>query len=202
MQNITTVIFDLGRVMVRLSTDGKDFGELMRGFGIEPARAFEQYWCKDEVNRHMTGELSPRGFYEKAAEFLKPPMTYERFAECWCDLFAPMPGMKELFNEVAENHKVGILSDCDPLHWGKIQQMMPWLGRVEKPTLSFEAGCLKPDPRIYAAAARNSGSAMEECLFIDDVAGNAEGAGRCGMQAVHFTGADDLRGELRRLRVL
>ncbi|MDR1744910.1 MAG: hypothetical protein LBS30_04065, partial [Planctomycetota bacterium] len=89
MRNITTVVFDLGRVLVKLGTDGAHFGELMRGFGIEPARAFEQYWFRDEVNRHMTGELSPREFHEKAMEAFNAPLGYDRFVECWCDIFEP-----------------------------------------------------------------------------------------------------------------
>ncbi len=149
VKNITTVVFDLGRVLVTLGTDGEKFGELMRGFGIDPARAFEQYWRRDEVNSHMTGELSPRGFYEKALTALAAPMPDERFAECWCDIFSPMPGMEDLFREVAGRYRVGILSDCDPLHWERIRAMLPWLEAVEKPTLSFEVGRLKPQLTAY-----------------------------------------------------
>ncbi len=202
MRNIATVVFDLGRVLVKLGTDGARFGELMRGFGIEPARAFEQYWFRDEVNRHMTGEMSPREFYEKAMETLPEPLPYGRFVECWCDIFEPMPGMEELFRDVAGRYRVGILSDCDPLHWEKVRSLLPWLEAVEKPTLSFEVGCLKPHPGMYAAAARNCGCEKQECLFIDDMPGNVDGARFCGMQALQFAGADKLRRDLRRLRIL
>jgi FMN phosphatase YigB (HAD superfamily) len=110
--------------------------------------------------------------------------------------------MEELFREVAERYRVGILSDCDPLHWGRVRSMLPWLEAVGKPTLSFEVGYLKPHPEMYAAAAGDCGSLKQECLFIDDMAGNVDGARFCGMQALHFTGADKLRHDLRRLRVL
>lgn len=204
MRNITTVVFDLGRVLVRLGAEGPHFGELMRGFGIEPARAFERYWFRDEVNKHMTGELSPREFHQKALEELRTPepMTYERFAECWCDIFEPMPGMEELFKEVAARHNVGILSDCDPLHWAKVRSLLPWLETVEKPTLSFEVGYLKPHPEMYRAAAENGNCQKQECLFIDDVTGNVDGARFCGMQAIRFAGADKLRRDLRRLGII
>ena len=68
VENITTVIFDLGRVLVRLSTDGERFGDLMRSVGVEPAQAFRQFWLQGDVHRHLTGELTPRAFYDAARE--------------------------------------------------------------------------------------------------------------------------------------
>jgi haloacid dehalogenase superfamily, subfamily IA, variant 3 with third motif having DD or ED len=202
VENITTVIFDLGRVLVRLNTDGERFGELMRSVGVEPGQAFRQFWLQGDVHRHMTGELSPQAFYDAARENFGLSTSYESFVEGWCDLFAPMPGMEELFGEVAGRYRVGILSDTDPLHWRAIRAMLPWLAAVERPTLSYEVGYLKPHPEMFAAAARNCGSAKEECLFIDDLTGNVDGARYFGMQALVFNGLEKLRRDLRQVKVL
>ena len=113
-----------------------------------------------------------------------------------------MPGMEELFREVAGRYRVGILSDTDPLHWHAIRTMMPWLEAVERPTLSYEVGYLKPHPEMFTAAARNCGSAKEQCLFIDDLAGNVDGARYFGMQALIFNGQEKLRRDLHQVKVL
>lgn len=196
MRNITTVVFDLGRVLLDLRSDGEAFGELMRAMGIEPEEAFSRFWMRNEVARHSTGLLTSREFYQAAKEEYGLEMDFDRFAECWCDIFSPKPEMEALFEEVAGRHRVGILSDTDPLHWARIRGMLPCLKAVERPTLSFEVGYFKPHPTMYAAAARNAGSALEECLFIDDLVGNVDGARHSGMQAVRFAGVERLRRDL------
>lgn len=202
MRNINTVIFDLGRVVVRIDPEREKFARLMNAIGIEPREAFERFWYANEVRQHMTGEMSPRDFYQAVADRFVLKYTYEEFVEAWCDLFSPMPGMQELFEEVAKNYRVGILSDTDPLHWLRIREMLPWLDRAEKPTLSFEVGLLKPHPNMFATAAKDCLSEKHQCLFIDDLIANVDGSRYCGMPAVMFSDVGKLRRDLSGLRIL
>ena len=48
----------------------------------------------------------------------------------------------------------------------------------------------KPDPRIYRLAAERVGVEPEACVFVDDIARNAEGAKAVGMHAIHHTDPD------------
>jgi HAD superfamily hydrolase (TIGR01509 family) len=48
---------------------------------------------------------------------------------------------------------------------------------------SAAIGARKPDPRAYAAAAAALGLSPSECVFVDDLAENVEGAQRAGMRA-------------------
>ena len=48
----------------------------------------------------------------------------------------------------------------------------------------------KPDPRIYRLAAERVGVEAKACVFVDDVARNAEGAKAVGMHAIHHTDPD------------
>ena len=48
--------------------------------------------------------------------------------------------------------------------------------------LSFEIGAMKPDARIYAAAAEMAGVPPEKIFFIDDREENVEGARAAGWQ--------------------
>lgn len=202
LQNVKAVIFDIGRVLVSLRTTGDKFQALMHAMGIDPDKAFDRFWSANPVRRHMTGNLDSRGFYAMAVERYRFSLSYETFAEGWNDLFDPIPGMRELFGEVAARYPVSLLSDTDPLHWAKIRALLPWLERVPKPTLSFEVGYLKPHPAMFAAAAANCGREMGECLFIDDLIENVDGARFHGMPALHFTGVEKLRRDLTGLRVL
>ena len=47
---------------------------------------------------------------------------------------------------------------------------------------------MKPDPRIFSLLADTYGLACDECLFVDDVAVNVEGARRAGMHGLVYAG--------------
>jgi len=95
-----------------------------------------------------------------------------------------------------------LLSDTDPLHWQHEIDRNPWLGLIERPTLSFETGVLKPAAGAYLAAARNVGVEPTGCLFIDDLEENVTGARQVGMRALHFTDHTKLKIDLVRLGVM
>ena len=58
---------------------------------------------------------------------------------------------------------------------------------------------LKPDPEIYHLLLERYGLKAQDCVFIDDVEKNVEGARAVGMHAIHFTGPDQLRHDLAAL---
>jgi FMN phosphatase YigB (HAD superfamily) len=202
MCTITTIIFDIGRVLVRIHANGEKFGALMRAIGIDPHGAMDRYWYTEEVQRHMTGELGPGDFHRAVTERFGLDYDFASFAEAWCDIFQPMPGMAELFGELSRRYAVGLLSDTDPIHWEYLRGELPLLQAVAKPTLSFEVGCLKPHPVMFETAAANSGASKSQCLFIDDILANVDGARYSGMQGLRFVNPEKLHKDLAGLGVL
>lgn len=53
---------------------------------------------------------------------------------------------------------------------------------------SSKEGCVKPEKRIYEAAAERLGVAPNECVFFDDVQRNVDGAIAVGMSAYRYLG--------------
>ncbi len=203
MPAIEAVIFDIGRVLVRITTDGAAFGRLMRLAGVDkPEEAFDKFWRQPEVIGHMTGKIAPAAFYAAARSRFGAAMDYDQFVAAWCDIFVRDPAMEELFLRVAARRETGLLSDTDPLHWARLSALVPCLGRVAKPALSFQVGQLKPHPDMFAAALRAVGREAGECLFIDDIEANVLGAERAGLRALRFEGIEKLEGDLRKLEVL
>lgn len=62
--------------------------------------------------------------------------------------------------------------------------------------ISGEVGLRKPDPGIYALAARDLGVEPDECVFVDDIPANVRGAASVGMVGVHHTDTDTTLAEL------
>lgn len=202
MSEELAVIFDLGRVLLDIDTGRKGFSELMEAMEIPPKQAFSMYWREPEVQWHMTGKITSLQFHDAATNRFNLRIDYKDFVQAWCDLFSPTPGMKDIFDRVAERHPVGLLSDTDPLHWAKARELLPWLRRIAKPTLSFEVGYLKPRPEMYLAAAANCGKDPHDCLFIDDSQANVDGARAVGMAGLVFSGPERLAKDLTKLGVL
>jgi epoxide hydrolase-like predicted phosphatase len=65
--------------------------------------------------------------------------------------------------------------------------------------ISGEVGLRKPDPEIYALAAREVEVPPERCVFVDDIAANVRGAVAAGMVGVHHTDTNITLAELEAL---
>lgn len=76
------------------------------------------------------------------------------------------------------------------------RRRFPFLSRFRGVVVSGEERAAKPDPRIYRILLERYQLEPAECLFIDDVPRNVEGARAAGMEGILFTSAADLRREL------
>jgi epoxide hydrolase-like predicted phosphatase len=65
--------------------------------------------------------------------------------------------------------------------------------------ISGDEGMHKPEPAIYELGCERVGLAPEECVFVDDLRENCEGAEAVGMTVVLHRGADTTLPELGRL---
>jgi putative hydrolase of the HAD superfamily len=65
--------------------------------------------------------------------------------------------------------------------------------------ISGEVGLHKPQPEIFLLGAERAGAAPEECVFVDDLRENCEGAEAVGMTALLHRGAERTVPELERL---
>jgi epoxide hydrolase-like predicted phosphatase len=65
--------------------------------------------------------------------------------------------------------------------------------------ISGEVGLHKPQPEIFELACERVGLAPTDCVFVDDLRENCEGAEAIGMTAVLHRGADSTLPELEKL---
>ncbi len=198
-QHIKGVIFDLGRVLV-----GLDFSRGMPAWIRENIRedviSLTSFPAFLEYN---AGRLTPEEFHRHSTATLNLPFTFQEFTQLWCDIFEPQPEMEQLVSRVAAHYPVNLLSDTDPLHWTFICRNFPWIPqRFPHPALSYRIGSLKPAPANFCAAAAGLGLRPEECLFIDDLPANIDGAQAVGMAGILFHTPGQLTAELVRRGIL
>lgn len=200
--NIKAAIFDLGRVLVAIDNtllveqlfkglDTNDLQELGRKTMSDPAMV--------EFN---SGRITPEAFFQKMRQTYHWDLNFDEFRQLWCRIFYPMDGMEELVMQLRGKVKLGLLSDTDPLHWNYIITTWPWITIFENPTLSYQVGVMKPNPAIYRTAAANVDTLPENCLYIDDLADNVEGARAVGMTAIRFENITQIKNRFRDLQLL
>ncbi|MER7276613.1 HAD family hydrolase [Dactylosporangium sp. NPDC000244] len=105
-------------------------------------------------------------------------------------LWRPRPGALELLADLRRRGlRLGVLSDCGA------ELCQGWAGTPYAPLIdatvfSWEEGARKPEPRLYATAARRLGVAPGECWYVGD-GGSRElqGARAAGMRPVLVTNA-------------
>ncbi len=195
------VIFDLGNVLLKVDFLNGPIS-LLTGKASDYKNIINELYREQLFTDYNSGRLTPVQFYKEIIHKFDLNIEYKEFTAKWCDIFTPIPGMEQLVIRAAQNCKIGLLSDTDPLHWQHCLEQFPYLQIFERPALSYEIGSLKPAAENYLAAAKNVNTPPAQCIFIDDREQNVIGAREAGMEAIHFIAAEQLKSELRKLQIL
>ena len=152
--------------------------------------------CSPAWNLQMdTGKPSAEAVAELSARFPDQAGLISAYWDRWPEMLGdPIPGMSELVTELAKSgRELYAISNFNGEVWPATMDAFPMLNCFEDIGISSFVGVCKPDPRIFAVALRRFGVAAGDCLFIDDVAANVDGAKAAGIAAVQFTSAAALR---------
>lgn len=108
----------------------------------------------------------------------------QRYAAHWRFI----PGAREVFETVAEQVPVGILTNGFAEVQAKKFDQFPVLRETAAAiVVCEEAGILKPDPGIFAHAAEKAGVSAENILYVgDSYRSDVEGARRAGWQVAWY----------------
>ncbi len=200
---ISLIIFDLGNVLVQVDFS-RGLYPYLTGSGLSEVQnnEMDRLFGNELFRDFNRGKVTPLEFYQSLVNRFHLDLKYGPFVQKWCDVFSPMPKMDSLLDKLKKNYFLTLLSDTDPLHWNYCLTHFSYLQKLQKPTLSFETGFLKPALPSYQAVLEKTGYRAQQCLFIDDRPKNVEAARRVGMKAIHFQHAGQLESDLIRLQIL
>ncbi len=99
----------------------------------------------------------------------------------------------------ARGYRIYLLSNYSQDHFGYISRNFNFFGLEDGRVISFEEKLLKPDSRIYEVLLNRYGLKAEECVFLDDMPANIEGAVKIGMKGIVFESYKQGREELEKL---
>ncbi len=200
---IRTIIFDIGRVLVRLNLASAQKG-LAKGLSLSP----EELWSAIEKDPRwqdwQEGRMSPRDWYLNLTTRLGVSMDFEQFGVVWNSALDPEPiHPTSLFEGLAKNYRLGLLSNTDPIHVARLESSYDFYRYFPPATRTYSCavGASKPDPLIFREALRACKAKAEETVYIDDIAAYVEAARKLGLRGIHFQSAVQFRQELAKLGV-
>jgi len=194
---IRTLIFDLGRVIVPFDFR-RGYERMAERCGLTPEEVRARLKSDGLVYAFESGGIGRHEFHRRVAGLLETDVGYEEFREIWFSIFLPETLIPDsLVGALHRRYRLVLLSNTNVIHFEMIRERYPILRHFDAFVLSYEAGAMKPDPRIYAAAIEAARCAPQECFFTDDIPEYVEGARQAGIDAVVFEGAEALERELR-----
>jgi epoxide hydrolase-like predicted phosphatase len=115
-------------------------------------------------------------------------------------LFAGVGPDERMVEAVRSARGAGIPTGLISNSWGRTtydEQLIDEL--FDAAVISGDVGLHKPEPEIFHLGAEKIGLPPSECVFVDDLRENCEGAEAVGMTAILHRGADTTLPELERL---
>jgi len=196
------IIFDLGQVLINWNPD----------------RVYDAYF-KD---KHKT-----RQFYEETGIFLlnkemdkglsfdegltllssKFP-HYEEPIHLWKNKWTEMiggeiEGSVEILKQLSHlNYPLYAITNWSAETFPYVHGKYEFFQYFRDIVISGKENVIKPDPLIYELLLRRNQLEPADCIFIDDVDENVEGAKKVGMDAVKFEGPEKLLADLKLRDVL
>lgn len=199
MPNPTTVVFDIGNVLLdwdprylyRKMFDDHDRMEWFLSNVCTPAWNIEQ-------DRGRT-------FAEAVSELVAvhPHLEAEirAFDERWPETVSQViDGSLEILQTLRDRGVPNYaITNFSAEKFADARRIWPFLDSFDGIVVSGEHRLLKPEAAIYRLLLDTHGLSAPDCVFIDDSPKNVDGARAVGMHALHFTGPDRLRADLREL---
>jgi 2-haloacid dehalogenase len=120
----------------------------------------------------------------------------------WDTVSGPVPGSVEILHELHDRGtRLLALTNWSAETFPQARERYPFLGIFDGVVVSGEEGIAKPDLEIFRRL-RTRHDVPLGTAYVDDAPANVAAAAEAGLDAILFTGADDLRLQLRQRRLL
>lgn len=175
MQNIQTIIFDLGGVIINLKTEQEWFEQdLLPNFQPEKLQWLQQ---QHFFQQFETGNVSAPDFIQQLKEIaISKHISEEEIIHHWNGILKDIPAHRvDLLKKLAEKYRLILLSNTNHIHMDYIRKYMQaeFGGDILSENFhtcyySQEIGLRKPHKEIYEFVLQQQGIKGSESLFLDD----------------------------------
>ncbi len=199
------LIFDFGNVVAhfdyrkattslgaRLGLSGEELLDRLRPLGFS-----------DLIKSYESGQMSAEAFSKEVSDLVGLAITHDEFAAAWSDIFTLNESIVPLLAALkGAGYTLVLGSNTNDLHATQFRrQFAGTLAHFDGLVLSFEVGHIKPSAAFYLACAEAAGADPGDCVFIDDLPENVEGARAAGLVGLLYRETAELLRDLDALGV-
>ncbi len=198
---VKNIVFDFGGVLV----DWNPHYLYDSHFGSrEKADWFLENICTGRWNIQMDGgKPFAEGCAELSAEYPEWRKEIYMFFDRWIEMMADeIPGMRKLLGELkAAGYGLYGLTNWSAETFCQVRDRYEVFSLLDGMVVSGEEHIVKPDEAIFKRLLERYGLNAAECIFVDDLQRNVDGAIQAGLQGLLFRGAESLREDFTRLGI-
>jgi len=197
-----TIIFDFGNVVGFV--DHRRGLEKLRPFTtLTPEAMVASAYDGELEDRFECGHLTPQAFLEQAHQLWQLRCDIDFLAEAFADIFCPNSEVCELIPKLAPHHRILLGSNTNAIHSRRFtMQFADVLSHFDSLVLSHEIGARKPAAEFFRHCQVLAGAQASECVFVDDLVANIEGARAFGFHGIVYRPHTNLAESLRALGVM
>lgn len=180
------LLFDLGGVIMDI--DRMNCVRAFRRLGFDDVESFlGEYVQKGIFSDLESGKITPAQFRDEIRRHLPGEVSDGVIDEAFSDFLLGIPLRRlEALRCLRADHRIYLLSNTNPIMWnGRIAEEFKREGVTvddyfDGMVTSFEAKSMKPDAEIFRILIEKTGIDPAETLFFDDSAKNLEAAAELG----------------------
>jgi HAD superfamily hydrolase (TIGR01509 family) len=188
----SVIVFDLGNVLLKFDYQFsvKQLEQTEKGLGYR----FLEFYNKN-YNYHRAferGDLPEKDFLNIMLSAINWKIDKKTFCKYYSDIFSENKEVVDLLPKLKKNFILVLLSNTNIIHYEYGWKQYDWLAYFDKIVVSYEAGAVKPEEKIYRAVESYTMKNAAEHFFIDDIAEYVNAARSFGWDGVQFTGYKNL----------
>ncbi len=196
-----TVIFDFGNV-VGFFDHQRTLQKLRPFTSLTPEEMYASVYVGPLEEQVERGVLTPAVFLRQVKHLWQLRCDVEFLAHAIADIFWPNPEVCELIPKLQGRYRLVLGSNTNAIHARRyLSQFAPVLRHFDELVLSHDIGLRKPDAEFFHHCQRAARVKASECVFVDDIPANIEGARAIGFQGIVYRPNEGLAEQLRALGV-
>ncbi len=188
MNNITTIAFDLGGVIITLDQKQalQRFGQLGLGETVQHLDPYRQNGIFGDIE---SGDISEQQFVETLSQMAGRKITHKQCCHAWQGYVKELPqrNLRCLRELRSKGYRLVLLSNTNPfiMEWalstrfdGNGHSIEHYFDHLY---LSYQMGMLKPDPGIFRQMLIEEQTMPDRILYVDDSPKNVSVASQMNM---------------------
>ncbi|MCF6352219.1 MAG: HAD family phosphatase [Cyclobacteriaceae bacterium] len=197
--NITTIIFDLGGVILNLNP--KKTIDAFAGITGLTADKLVAYGNNEMFRNYEKGAITSSEFRNGLKSLFNISVADELLDEAWNAMLLDLPLERlEMIGRLRPRLKTYVLSNTNEIHIAEFNKIVREATNEKKIQAYFDVvyyshkvGMRKPDAEIFEMVLNQNNLKASATLFIDDTLEHIQSAQKLGLHTWHLTNQDELR---------